>query len=63
LYLVESALALLNPARETGAMQDSVPPATMQSASPYLMRRNASPMACAPEAHAVEAAWFGPRRP
>lgn len=41
-------------------MQDSLPPASMTSASPYLIMRAASPTECAPLAHAVTAAWFGP---
>ena len=45
----------------TRLMVDSVPPASMRSASPYLMARNASPTAHAPVAHAVAGAICGPR--
>ena len=41
-------------------MHDSLPPASMTSASPYLIMRAASPTECAPLAHAVTAAWLGP---
>lgn len=44
----------------SGWMQASVPPATMTSASPYWIKRDASPIEWAPVVHAVEAAWFGP---
>ena len=42
---------------------DSVPPATITSASPSAISRPASPIACAPVEHAVTTAWFGPLRP
>ena len=48
------------PMRQTG---DSVPPATMTSASPSAISRVASPIACAPVEQAVTTAWFGPIRP
>jgi hypothetical protein len=44
-------------------MLASVPPASMASASPCLMRRKASPIAFSPVAHAVDAAMVGPQRP
>jgi len=42
------------------SMLASVPPATITSASPNRIIRAASPTECAPLAHAVTAAWFGP---
>ena len=50
------------PATEVASTHPSVPPASITSASPRWTSRNASPMACAPVAHAVAAAWLGPRR-
>ena len=44
-------------------MSASVPPAIMTSASFRAMKRDASPMACAPAAHAVVAHAIGPRAP
>ena len=41
----------------------SAPPATITSASPHMISREASPMACTPEAQAVTTAWFGPLKP
>ena len=43
---------LANPPMDIGVTAASEPPATMTSASPYWMMRNASPMACALEAQA-----------
>lgn len=51
---------LQNPAIDSASMLDSAPPATMTSASPKRIIRAASPMECAPLAHAVTAAWLGP---
>ena len=48
--------ARANPAMANGWMQDSAPPATMTSASPQAINREASPMECAPVVHAVVAA-------
>jgi hypothetical protein len=42
---------------------DSVPPATITSASSSAISRAASPMACAPVEQAVTTEWFGPLRP
>ncbi len=42
---------------------DSVPPATITSASPSAIRRAASPMACAPVEQAVTTALLGPFSP
>ena len=42
---------------------DSVPPASITSASSSAIRRAASPMACAPVEHAVTTEWLGPFRP
>ena len=50
---VHSALARENPAIANGVIAASVPPATMTSASPNAMSLDASPMLCAPVAHAV----------
>ena len=58
-----SALSRQKPAIVTASMHASAPPATITLASPYLTIRNASPMAWAPLAHAVDAAWFGPWNP
>lgn len=44
-------------------MQDSAPPATITSASPKAMNREASPIECAPVVQAVVTAWFGPWKP
>lgn len=41
------------PVKASGWMQDSAPPASMTSASPKAMNRDASPMECAPVVHAV----------
>ena len=46
--------------RQTG---DSVPPATITSASPSAISRDASPIACAPVEQAVTTEWFGPLSP
>ena len=53
----------MKPAMPTGTTEASAPPATITSASPYLMIRQASPMAWAPVAQAVTTAWFGPLKP
>lgn len=45
---------------EMASTQDSLPPATMTSASPRRMKWAASPTACAPLAQAVTTAWLGP---
>ena len=44
-FPLASALALANPPMVSGATAASVPPASITSASPFLMRRKASPMA------------------
>lgn len=51
---------LANAAMIKGKTPASVPPVTMKSASPFLINLNASPIACAPAAHAVDGATFGP---
>lgn len=51
---------LENPAMDRASMLDSVPPATITSASPNWIILVASPIECAPVAQAVTAAWFGP---
>ena len=53
-------LYLANAAIVKGKTAASVPPATMISASPFLISLNASPMACAPAEQAVDVAKFGP---
>ena len=59
-FRVERARALPKPASAIGVMVASLPPATITSASPARMRRSASPIACAPEAHAETVPKFGP---
>lgn len=49
-----------NPVKARGWMQDSEPPASITSASPKAMKREASPMEWAPVVQAVVAAWLGP---
>src|SRR3546814_3741262 len=44
-------------------MAASAPPATMTSASSHMIRRAASPSACAPVEQAVTTAWLGPLKP
>ena len=53
----------MKPAMPTGQIAASAPPATITSASPYLIIRAASPMAWAPVEQAVTTAWFGPLKP
>ena len=49
-----------NPVKANGWMQDSAPPASITSASPNAMKREASPMEWAPVVQAVVTAWEGP---
>ena len=60
---VESARAAQNPAIASRQIGNSVPPATITSASPSMISREASPIACAPVEHAVTTEWLGPLRP
>ena len=60
---VESARQAAKPASDRRFTGDSAPPATMMSASPSAISREASPMACAPVEQAVTTEWFGPLRP
>jgi hypothetical protein len=53
----------MKPAMPIRQIAASAPPATITSASPYLISRAASPMAWAPVAQAVTTAWFGPLKP
>ena len=53
----------LNPAIPISEIGLSVPPATITSASPHMISRAASPLACAPVEQAVTTAWFGPLKP
>ncbi len=50
----------LNPARLSGVMGASAPPANMTSTSPRAIIRKESPMACVPVLQAVTVAVFGP---
>merc|ERR1719233_609795 len=53
LYLVERALALLNPIIDRGLIQASTPPATITSQTPCCNNLIASPILWPPVAHAV----------
>ena len=53
----------LKPAIPISVIGLSAPPATITSASPYLIKRAASPIAWAPVEQAVATAWFGPLNP
>ena len=57
---MERAVMLVKPCTPRGQMAASVPPATITSASSYLMALKASPMEWDPEAHAVTMAPFLP---
>src|SRR5207247_8880916 len=59
---VESAREAVNPAMEIRLTGDSVPPATITSASPNAMSRPASPIACEPVEQAVTTELLGPLR-
>lgn len=48
------------PMKARGWMQDSEPPASITEASPWEMKREASPMEWAPVVQAVVQAWLGP---
>lgn len=52
-----------NPVKARGWIQDSAEPATMTSASPKAINRDASPIECAPVVQAVVAACEGPLKP
>ena len=54
LYFVDKALIRANPAILIRPTLASVPTHTMRSASPYRMKRKASPMAWTPVVHAVD---------
>src|SRR6202795_3314874 len=60
---VDSARDAQKPAIDSRQIGDSVPPATITSASPSAISRLASPIAWAPVEHAVTTAWLGPLRP
>jgi len=60
---VESALAAAKPAIPRRQIAASAPPATITSASPYLISLVASPMAWVQVAQAVTTEWFGPLNP
>ena len=51
--VVDSAVSAVKPAIPVGHTLASVPPATITSASPYWIARNASPIQWVPEAQAV----------
>ena len=56
LNLVDSARAAAKPAMPSRQIAASAPPAIITSASSHMIIRAASPMACAPVAHAVTTA-------
>ena len=60
---VDSARAAAKPPTPSGETVDSAPPAIITSASPYSIRRPASPMQCRPVVQAVTIARFGPLKP
>ncbi len=62
-FLVERARIEAKPAMASGQMTASLPPAIMASASPYWIRRKASPTAWRPVVQAVAGAELGPRAP
>lgn len=49
-----------NDVNVSGWIQDSEPPASITSASPWDMKREASPTECAPVVQAVLTEWEGP---
>ncbi len=59
----DMALAEMNPARAVGVVANSAPPATMTSASPYLMRRAAMPMLWVEVVQALTTEMLGPLKP
>ena len=63
LNLIDNALALANPATDTGVIAASVPPHNITSASPFRINLIASPIEWAPVVHAVDTAWLGPWSP
>jgi hypothetical protein len=60
---VDSARAAAKPPMPSGETVLSAPPATITSASPYSIRRPASPMQCRPVVQAVTMARLGPVKP
>ena len=60
---MDSAVRAVKPAIPVGHTEDSVPPATITSASPYWMAWNASPIQWVPEAQAVTTFVHFPFRP
>ena len=60
---VDSAREAQNPAMPSSHTAASAPPATITSASPHMISRAASPIACTPVAQAVTTEWFGPLKP
>src|SRR4051794_21750227 len=60
---VDRAREAQNPAMPISHTAASAPPATITSASPHMIRRDASPIAWTPVAQAVTAEWFGPLKP
>ena len=61
--LVERAVRAAKPAIPSGVIADSVPPATITSASPYWIERNASPIEFVPVAQAVTTLMDLPFKP
>ena len=60
---VDMARQAMKPAMPSLQTAASAPPAIITSASPYMISREASPMAWAPVAQAVTTAWLGPLKP
>ena len=63
LNAVDSAREAQKPAMPSSQTAASAPPATITSASPHMISRAASPIACTPVAQAVTTEWFGPLKP
>ena len=59
----DNAVMLVNPATPSSVIAASAPPATITSASPYWIERNASPILWFPVAHAVTILIFLPFNP
>mmetsp|Transcript_23715 Transcript_23715/g.51129 ORF Transcript_23715/g.51129 Transcript_23715/m.51129 type:complete len:215 (-) Transcript_23715:280-924(-) len=63
LEVVHIARILLKPAKPSGVIVASLPPASITSASPYWMYLSASPSAWVPVAHALTMPKLGPMAP
>ena len=62
LNFVDKALNAQKPAIPILQIAASAPPAIIKSALSVWINLNESPIACAPEAHAVTVEWLGPLR-